>query len=534
VKHWRLVLVLLLLGLPMALFLGVGVAAFWQSGRMQWLWWMLPVCWGLAYLLARRWRPQLVTLPAPEIHQPRHWTLRDEAAWQLVQQQQQHVTQLPPKHLADPHFYLQSAMDLALDISRHYHPKSRRDPVGSLTVSEIMAAAQLAIEDSAAWVQDYVPGSQLLTVDHWRMLAKAPGWVKTVSNASWAVSILVNPLNVGRFLASKLTVDATSKQIQENVLAWFYAVFMRHTGFYLIEMNSGRLRGGAARYRELQRQLQDRPLVAAPQPNARSDQGEPEQPCDVTIVLLGQANAGKSSLVNAILTDRQAPVDVLPTTKGVVRYRLDLEGAADRLIMLDTVGHGNEGASPRELEEVTRAAQQADLIVMVASATNPAKSCDVDLLNDIRCRVESSTKSKLPPVVVALTHVDRLSPVLEWAPPYNWQQPGSPKEQSIAGAVEYAEQVFEGHAAATVPISTRGNHVYGVHEELIPAIVALLGEARACSLLRALHSDVETGQIARLFQQLVNVGTGLLKASLTSHSPSQDGIQSRAGLEKSS
>ena len=38
------------------------------------------------------------------------------------------------------------------------------------------------------------------------------------------------------------------KYLQSNLLMWFYVSFLHRLGFYLIEMNSGRLRGGAQNF----------------------------------------------------------------------------------------------------------------------------------------------------------------------------------------------------------------------------------------------------------------------------------------------
>ena len=185
----------------------------------------------------------------------------------MVEAQQRQIENVAEEKLTDPHFYLQSAMELALAVARHYHPKAK-DPVGSLTVLDLLAAAQLAIEDSANWCRQYVPASHLLTVNQWRMLGHAPAWFSTASNLTWAASVLMNPLNFGRFLISKLTTESATRQLREHALGWFYVIFIRNTGFYLIEMNSGRLRGGAARYRRLQAQLRRtprrRPLARMP------------------------------------------------------------------------------------------------------------------------------------------------------------------------------------------------------------------------------------------------------------------------------
>ena len=41
----------------------------------------------------------------------------------------------------------------------------------------------------------------------------------------------------------------------------------------------------------------------------------------------------------------------------------------------------------------------------------------------------------MPPVLAVMTHIDLLSPALEWAPPYNWQEPERPKERQIQEAL---------------------------------------------------------------------------------------------------
>jgi hypothetical protein len=43
-------------------------------------------------------------------------------------------------------------------------------------------------------------------------------------------------------------------------------------------------------------------------------------------------------------------------------------------------------------------------------------------------------------------------------------------------------------------------------------MTALLDEARACSLLRSLHRDLDTGRVARVFRQLAKAGVHLLQA----------------------
>src|SRR5438067_2519779 len=63
--------------------------------------------------------------------------------------------------------------------------------------------------------------------------------------------VAYDPLRAGlQFLASKAGA-APLQKIQDNVLLWFHTAYLHELGRYLIELNSGRLKVGAARYREL-------------------------------------------------------------------------------------------------------------------------------------------------------------------------------------------------------------------------------------------------------------------------------------------
>ena len=44
--------------------------------------------------------------------------------------------------------------------------------------------------------------------------------------------------------------------LQQNLLVWFYTAYVHRLGTYLIDLNSGRLRVGVPRYRELVEQMQ--------------------------------------------------------------------------------------------------------------------------------------------------------------------------------------------------------------------------------------------------------------------------------------
>ena len=120
------------------------------------------------------------------------------------------------------------------------------------------------------------------------------------------------------------------------------------------------------------------------------------------------------------------------------------------------------------------------------------------------------------PVLGVLTHMDLLSPVMEWSPPYDWQSGSRPKEVSIREAVQYNAGQFAASLAGVVPVCAdvaRGRE-YGVDEYLLPAMMPLLDNARACSLLRTLHTELKAHRVERLAKQFWKAGKTLVQASL--------------------
>lgn len=545
-KLWRWGVIAALYGVPVVAFSAVGIVVLYRSGRHAWVWWMAPLCWVVAWLLTRLWRKRLAAPAEEPFAAPAHWTARDQEAWRVVESQRRRLEEIAAERLNDPHFYLQSAMDLALAIARHYHPKAR-DPIGSLTVLDLLAAAQLAIEDSARWCRDTVPGSHLVTVDQWRLLSKAPAWFNVAGNVAWAASFLVNPLNVARYAISRVATQSAMRQLRQHALGQFYVVYLRHVGFYLIEMNSGRLRGGAARYRQLQPRLSaipgaataEAPLATADAAGRRRQKATPAEPLEVRIAVVGQVKAGKSSVINALLGHQQAAVDVLPRTKQVQRYELRVAAGrpapepshplppgvvaspservdTDRLVLLDTVGYADDGATREQLAEMHEALRNADLILLVMNAASPARRADAKLLDEFTAWLQANVRRKLPPVLGVLTHIDRLRPTFDWTPPYQWEKPSRPKEHSIAGTVAYTRGQFDPPLNAVVPVCTDGDgqRMWGVYEQLLPAMLLVLGDARGCAVLRTLHAELDRERIQLLFQQLGHACSTLLRAGL--------------------
>lgn len=501
----RTITLALLILVPVAVYLGLGAYALWQTGLFRWTWWIIPGCWGVTWLISLLWKPQRHGDAVDEPPSPEHWTPRDEAAAGIIRTCQQQVDEYTPQELTDPHFYLARAQELADRLARHYHPKAT-DPVSSLTVPEVLAAVRLAVDDMEHWMLEAVPGSQVVTIGQWRWLGKAPKWVKRVQNTAWAASILVNPANLVKFFSSKLALSPVTKELQTEFLAAVYLRFIRQVGFYLIEMNSGRLRGGADRYRRTFGPHPDRSAGGA----ERSASDSSADPAPLTVALVGQVKAGKSSLANALIGERVAESDVLPATRDVTRYRFTLPDADVPLTLLDTPGYADAGATTSQSQQVRQAVRAADVILLVVDAHAPARSADRETIDDLREWYASQPELKLPPVIVCLTHIDLLSPVMEWEPPYDWRNPNGPKSQNIHDAVAFNRETFP-ECDDVVPVCTdvERNRTAHIMEDLLPALMEVISEGQSAALLRAYHHELSAGRVRTVMRQIKRGGKEL-------------------------
>src|SRR5207249_6684969 len=136
-----------------------------------------------------------------------------------------------------------------------------------------------------------------------------------------------------------------------------------------------RLRVGAERYRQLlkaQQAVAEAPLGGtAVEQDDRTEVvqvDKAESIRQVTITLLGQVKAGKSSLVNALLGEQRAKTNVLPETRDVTRYDLKVEGIPTHMAVLDTIGYGHTGPREDQMPATQNAAQQSDLLLLVMQA----------------------------------------------------------------------------------------------------------------------------------------------------------------------
>jgi hypothetical protein len=524
---WRIGLILALYAVPVLVFMGFGLFYLnLELGRERpWLPWVswggMFTCFLVAALLGVYFtrKGSNAIFASPTYDDPlNYWTDRDKEAWKMVEA---HAATLKPIALDDLNNpsalmpYTREAEALALKIAQVYKPGTK-NPLSHVTIPEILTCVELVVTDLSVLVDKYVPGSSFLTIGHLQMARQGADYYKTASNIYWVVSAALNPLKtVVQYAGSQLGLQAGMSQIQNNVLHWFFLTFVHQLGRYLIELNSGRLKVGTKRYRELMARHQAPPATSGTPPAVADavDDKEPETQFDqhrVTVSVVGPVKAGKSSLINALFGEARTAVSQVPLTAASVRYDLDTAGLPP-LSVMDTVGFGVNGPTDADVKNAVDAAKAADVLVLALPARSAARAPEVQFLDGVRAAFAAQPQLKLPPVVVALTHIDQLTPAMEWNPPYDWKAGIRTKEKSIREAVAAVKELFAGKVAEVVPVCGMEGKAYGVRDGLVAELAHHLDDARGVGLLRALHLEGLIDHTRKAFGQAVNAGREVLK-----------------------
>jgi predicted GTPase len=312
----------------------------------------------------------------------------------------------------------------------------------------------------------------------------------------WRIVRLFNPVSA----ATQELRERVTRQVyeagREHVAGRLAQGFVKEVGRAAIDLYGGSLRVSGA---ELQRHV----TSASRRDFAEVESREAEP---IRILVAGQIGAGKSSLVNALAKVVAAAVDPLPTTAGFTAYRLTHEGLPTALV-IDSPGLGEES----ERKRLIAAADGADMVLWVASATRAARDVDARALGAIRKHFLPLAQRRSPPMLLVLTHIDHLRPLNEWEPPYDLLDAVRPKAVSIRAAMEAAGRELGFKPEEIVPV--RVDQGYNI-DALWAKLIELVPEAQRARLLRTLDDVRSASGWATLWAQAANAGR-VIRSSLT-------------------
>lgn len=465
-----------LIGLPV-----LGVA--WLVQASAGLWWLAAGLVALAVAALLHWlagRREAAELAEKRTQPGGNWPRQAEACWVKVQRMADEAT-LEAWPLEEPARLGRLAEEVLRLVAGHFHPKSSQ-PLAEMTVPDTLMVIERAARELRMQVSEQIPGSHRITLAQVGGVRRLKGRYDQFSPLIKLLQASVMPQSLLRQLLGDMVLGSVFQAGSKNVQRWLLQEYIRKIGFHAIE-----LYGGLVVLED------DRPL-------------EDAHPEPLRILVLGRVNAGKSSLVNALFGELVAATDAVPdSTTGVAPYRLERDDAL-RALVYDTPGFDSGGV---DLAALDKASLDADLVTWVTAADRPDRAEERARLDRLRQSLADPAR-RAPPLLVALTHIDRLRPLREWDPPYDLDPPVGAKAGQIAAAVIAAAEDLGVDVSRVIPVCAAPGRVYNVEDALWAAMLFEFPEADRVRLLRCQRARRSEQDWRKLREQLKNGGRFLV------------------------
>ncbi len=505
----RLWVATICLALPSLTLVPLGGVWLWQKGYA--VYWVFGACLFVIsaflfqlYLFRRLDIPLKGPTPAepPGDAAASTWTPRETDAWKAVLAV---ADQVDLSHFASWQAFLGLGQQTIEAVAKTLHPEVK-EPLWQFTVPEALTLIEQVSLRLKPVIAENIPFGDQLTVGQviriyqWRSLVD----VAQKGYDIWRIIRMLNPATaVTQELRERLS-NQMYRWGREELAKRLARGYVKEVGRAAIDLYGGRLRVSPEDLEAHITEATGRDRRAASQVQA-----EP-----LRLLLGGQVNAGKSSLINALLNEVRAASDVLPLTNDFTAYELKRDGAPQALI-IDSPGLAG---LQEPLDKLIEEAAQADLILWVTSAVRADRELDSRALDAIRLHFAQRPNRRRPPMLLVLSHVDRLRPMQDWKPPYDLADKTNPKAASIRAAIEAAGEDLGFSSDGIIPACLdRGIGVYNI-DAVWAAIMEQMPEAQRAQLVRTLQ-DIDRGfDWRKLRTQTLNAGRILTRAVLAGRS----------------
>jgi len=485
------------LGLPIVLVVGfLLIAAGLQIHEwgISWIWAIVGLLFvGWRWLLVKWTQPALaqveaiVTELSADLQSQAPTTASANTSFQQAEAELQKILQtarIDPPPWEDWNIFWLRCQTLIGAIAQVYYPQTEQ-PLLNIYIPQAYKLLRGTVDDLDQWMQRLAPALNQVTIGQayqaYEVYQKLEPSARKIWQAwNWA-QWLLNPAAAIARTATQRTSSRATQELLSNLSQLMREAALRNLGRQAIALYSG------SASPNLEETSIAQPILPKAQTQTLRDiisQANPSQTVEqtpVNLLLVGRTGAGKSSLINTLFVEAQAEVDALPSTDRIQDYHWQTS-TGEALTLWDSPGY--EQVDRAELrDQVLDHAAHADLVLLATPALDPALQMDLDFLRDLQAEI-----SDLPTIAI-VTQVDRLRPIREWQPPYDWQNGDRPKEISIREATQYRASLLGSTCLMVLPIVTgdKTRQAWGV-EALSLAILDSIAPAKQLRLARFFKS----------------------------------------------
>jgi len=501
-RFWPELLLFLAVALPWLSLLALGMVWLWQNGRV-WVWALAAaalslMAWPLSETVRRRADKEARVALGDLAEPPRGWSTAEKEAWKEVLAT---ADATPPFFFTELDPLLARACATIEVVAHKLHPEAST-AWAQFSLPEVLLLTERLCRDVRREALRHIPGVRAIRLSHLLWLHEQNERYSDVAHKGWKLGFglwriaraMLNPIQAAGQETSSMFLEKTATVLSYRLRAYATRLFVLEIGRAAIDLYSGRL---ALSPEELRAAREEDLREIAP--------GQPDAP--VRIVLIGQVNAGKSSLLNALAQETRCAVGPVPTTSAAAEFVLELENRP-AVSLVDMPGL-DERTAPMTSEWLQQA-RRSDLVIWVAAATQPARNPDREALDALRAWARAQIARRPPPIILALTHIDELRPAAEWTPPYDVAAPAHAKARAIRASMESAARTLDMPIDAVVPVAIPpGRPPYNL-DALWARIALELDEAKLAQLdrLRVSHQSL---QLRELAAQLGRAGRTIIK-----------------------
>ncbi|EFA73065.1 Small GTP-binding protein domain protein [Raphidiopsis brookii D9] len=417
--------------------------------------WGLNWIWGIFILMFTGWRWLLVKLTKSMNNQIESVfdQVKKELAlnWSPEKEKSEQVERILQKVLNDGkndlaiwedlQTFWQRCQDLVVGIAHIYNPEVKY-PLLSIYIPQVYGLIRGTVDDMDKWMQKLSPVLNQVSVgkvyQSYEVYRQLEPTAKKLFQVWDIAQLFLNPVGA---IAKKATDNLNNRATQELLIN--LNQILREATLRNLCQQAVVLYGGV----KMELMISELPEAKTQTLRDIIQQAHSPEKLEKTplnILIAGRNGAGKSSVINTIFASEIAEVDVLPSTDKITTYNWQTE-SGEIVELCDTPGY--EQVNRQDFRDlVMDYGKKADLLLLVSPALDPALQVDVDFLEDMQKQVTDL------PIIAVVTQVDKLRPIREWQPPYNWRSGNKLKEIAIREAVLYREQKFK-------PVLINGSHL---------------------------------------------------------------------------